>query len=52
MINLADPGRVGAILAIHLIDEHWDLVERIRATTHDGDARLELFGQLMRERSQ
>lgn len=31
---------------IHVIDEHWDLVERIRATTGDKDARTALIQQI------
>jgi hypothetical protein len=40
---------MAAVYLVHLIDEHWDLVERIRATTGDPDGRRRLFGELFRE---
>lgn len=49
LINPADVGQAGMIFAIHLIDEHWDLVERIRATAHNGEARIALNKALLRE---
>ena len=49
LVNPLDAGQVGMICAIHLIDEHWDLVERIRATTGDGFARIALNRQLISE---
>ena len=41
--------QLATLIAIHLIDEHWDVVERIRQTTGDGSARTELVNQLASE---
>ena len=49
LVNPAVIGQTGMIFAIHLIDEHWDLVERIRATSGDGEARMALNAALVRE---
>ena len=49
LIDPANYGAAGMIFAIHLIDEHWDLVERIRATADDGEARMALNAALVRE---
>ena len=41
--------QLATLIAIHLIDEHWDVVERIRQTTGDGPAREDLVNQLAAE---
>ena len=41
--------QLATLIAIHLIDEHWDVVERIRQTTGDGDARTQLVNRLAEE---
>lgn len=40
---------VVAYYAVHLIDVHWELVERVHATTGNPQARSELNEQLARE---
>lgn len=49
LINPINAGVAGMIVTMHMIDEHWDIVERIRATTGDGEARLALHRELYRE---
>ena len=49
LVSPYDPGQVAMITVLHLIDEHWDLVERIRATTGNKKARIELNRQLVSE---
>ena len=41
--------QLATLITIHLIDEHWDVVERIRQTTGDGIAREELVNRLASE---
>lgn len=48
-VDLAHPGQAGMVVTIHVIDKHWDVVERIHATTHDGGARMALVQELRQE---
>jgi hypothetical protein len=40
---------IGALLMIHMIDEHWEIVERIHATADDPAARDALNQNLISE---
>ena len=47
--DLSNPSVIMGIYLTHVIDEHWDVVERIRATTGDYAARLALVEELSAE---
>jgi len=47
LIDPRDIGGIAALLLIHLIDEHWEIVERIRATTDDPAARDAFIREVM-----
>jgi len=40
---------VASLYLLHIIDRHWDIVERIHATTSDPAARTVLIGELAKE---
>lgn len=48
-IDTDDPEMIASIHTVHLIDHHWDIVERIRATTGDEQARYQLYAELHSE---
>lgn len=48
-VNVLDPAKLTGIYLLHLIDYHWDLVERIKATTDDPAARQALHESLGKE---
>lgn len=41
---------IASVYFLHMIDAHWDRVERIHATTGDADARSRLVAELEAER--
>lgn len=43
------PPLMGSAYVIHMIDEHWELVTRIRETTGDDEARARLVSDLAAE---
>lgn len=44
-----EPMTVAGFYLIHVIDDHWDLVERIHGTTGDTAARRQLIVQIATE---
>lgn len=50
VIDLTSTSQVATIYLIHLIDKHWEIVERIRATSGRGSAaRMRLVAELASE---
>lgn len=47
-IVFPSPTVIGALLMIHMIDEHWEIIERIHATTGNAAARHALNQNLMK----
>lgn len=47
LISPRDVGGIAGLLLVHMIDEHWEMLEEIRATTHDPAARDALNLKLM-----
>ena len=45
-IPVVDAALIASLTSLHLIDEHWPLIERIHATTGDEPARNQLVAEL------
>jgi hypothetical protein len=48
-IDLENVGQIAICVTIHMIDAHWEIVNRIRATTNDHVARTQLVLELASE---
>ena len=48
-ITWPSPTVIGALLMVHMIDEHWEIVERVHATKDDPAARNALNQNLISE---
>ena len=46
LVDLNDPRLAMGIYMVHLVDEHWQLLERVHATTGDPGGRTKLFHDL------
>ena len=49
IIDMYNPAVVGALLLVHMVDEHWQILERIHATKDDPAARDALNQNLISE---
>lgn len=49
VVDCMDPAQLAAVYVLHLVDEHWDMIEQIRAATSDPQGRDALCGQLAQE---
>lgn len=52
MIDLDDSRQLSVIIMMHTIDNHWDLIQRLRATTNDPEKRAKLVDELAREQGE